>query len=381
MQWNLPMEVSMKLTVSSLLRSRRVLLPLAGALAVLLVTTSGFAGSFTIDVSSNEVGALPWVITAFANSSSPSADVYPVGAKDYYYFSLYDNGATHVYMSPGTASGIGLVNGASYHLRINGFSQIQDGTLFAPIYSGYQAGVTGDVRTDPKLDDGLILLGSPVTNATSAVIDYTTTITKGPYAVLGGAFATAPDITLYNGSAANPFVDSVTVGLDRFGAPERYLMSGVTLYGAAGNASSGAWGSSSEFLYDTGTTVTMVNQSIASAILGGSVIPIGSSDPLLPNYTLSSIRMAGLDGTSFATFQNVPIVVLSDTDLRWGGRDVIIGSNLFSDTSILFDGVSNKLIIEAPSIPIPTVPEPSTWVLLASGLFGVTCLVRRRTKD
>jgi hypothetical protein len=357
-------------------------------LLILLASTSGFATSFTVNVASNDIGELPWIITAFATSSSGGL-VYPVDATDLYYFSLYDTGADKVYMPSGME---GVANNNYNYLRMNGLSTIDTNTLFAPIYSGWQAEVGPITPVTPGSNPpDKILIGGPVTGVTSALIDYTNLIyrTGYPQNVGFGGWFEGVDITLYPDSAANPFKDSVTVGLFKDPNYDGYrpFMSDVTLIkgnlsviSAPDAAAADTKSTGIGFLYDTGTTVTILKESVANSL---GFHETAATTDLTPNWVLDSITMTGPDGT--ATFTNVPVVVRKDDPQYWtAGVDVIIGSNLFSDhigtgikTEVLFNGPGNVLYINAPSESAP-IPEPSTWILLMSGLVGMGYLARRR---
>jgi hypothetical protein len=301
------------------------------------------ADSFTVNVAGNNVGDLPWVITAFANGTDSTADVYPIGATtDYYYFSLYDTGATNVFLTSDLKGTSGIAEKGYNDLRINGFSQIDETTLYAPIYTGYEASVENSTFGTSTPDK--ILLGGPVTTTTSAKIDYTNPITRGPYSVVVGGYIT----------------------VNSSGSPDsRTMMTGGSLNGTLYD--------SYGFLYDTGTTVNIMSQTLAEAAFG---YPLTPTIDLFPNYTLASLEIAGISGTGVANFINVPIVVLADADTRLGVADAIIGSNLFADTSLIFDGPGRFLHIEAPSV----IPEPSAFLLLGTGL-GALALMRFRRRN
>jgi hypothetical protein len=82
--------------------------------------------------------------------------------------------------------------------------------------------------------------------------------------------------------------------------------------------------------------------------------------------------MSGLGGDY--TILNAQVFVDTSAVPFGGAADAIIGSNLFRQTSLLFNGPTNSLGIGVRDAV--TVPEPATWALLISGLL--TLSLRRR---
>jgi len=304
-------------------------------------------------------GAPPVMITAFVNQST--GDVYPAGQTDRYVFSLFDTGSTMVVVDPSNNNALLLSNGNTTTVRINGLSAIQDGTLYAPIYAippyGPPQAQVGGVGI--SLGSDKTLIGGPVTNQVSAVIDYTKTITKGPYGPPINASQSGPDITFYQASNSAGYTPAVQVALGRayqtftdsngVSHGQTYLMYNVKFLEGGNSVASPASGdlsaTSTKFLYDSGTTVTLISSSVATA-LGYSPgftpeFTFTVKGSLLPGFKLDSLTMTGLNGDT-CTVLNVPVLV--------GGTnyyDAIIGSNVFNQTKILFDGPGNTLGIGA----------------------------------
>lgn len=326
-------------------------------------------------------GVLPTMITAFANQAG--TDVLPAGATDYYVFTLFDTGSTRVYFDNSTAATLGVSNGMITDVRINGLGAINPVTLTAPIYAGQAQAEVQDVPVAllaPPLD--ITLIGGPVTNEVKAVIDYTTTITRGPYAYLGGQSVSGPDITFYSATGTPTFNPAIDLSLQAFGNTgaglgQRYWMYDVSFNeGASSVASPGAGdmgGTHTRFLYDTGTNVTLIRD-IWAATLGLTGTPdftMTVDGTLLNGYYLDSITMTGVGGTF--TVLGAPVLVTSSA--LGGSADAIIGSNLFAQNRLLFDGSGATLSIEGP-----TVPEPSTLVLVGLGMAGVIRRLRRAAR-
>ena len=334
-------------------------------LALLAVLMSGPAPALAQNITVNGspiVGMLPQMITAFVNLG----DVLPPGTTDYYVFTLFDTGSTRIYFDANTAASLGAANGLVTDIRINGMGAIDPGTLYAPIYSGQaQAEVLAIPISLPASPPNRTLIGGPVTNVVKALIDYTTTITRGPYSYLGGNVE-GPDITFYSAGSPVGFTPAITLSLqaignnptDDPGLGQRYLMYSFSFNEGPASVATPASGdlnvSGTRFLYDTGTTVTMLTAAKATelGLTGPPDFTQSMSDgSVLNGYYLDSITMIGAGGTY--TVLDAPIVVAASL----GGVDARVGSNLFSQAKLLFDGPAASLGISVVTANNPPVAE------------------------
>jgi len=336
------------------------------ALVLLAVWVSSPSAVLAQDITvsgSPKVGVLPIMITAFV-TQPPTPDVLPSYA-DYYVFTLFDTGSTRIVFDTTTAGTLGVSNGMVLDLRINGLGAIDAGTLNAPIYSGFQAQILAIPVSLPASAPNWTLIGGPATNVVKAVIDYATTVTRGPYAYLGGAYVDGPDIKFYPAGGSVGYTPAITLNLLAFGDTgsglgQRYYMYNISFNEGGLSWASPASGEISDdsgqrFLYDTGTTPTMLRQPLADALgLTGqqAEFQVTVNGIPLPGYYLDSITMTGVEGTY--TVLNAPVIVT--TDAMGGAADARIGSNLFSQAKILFDGPAATLgIISAANADNPPV--------------------------
>jgi hypothetical protein len=343
-------------------------------LAVLAVGPAAMSAQNITVSNSPKVGALPQMITAFV----VGGDVLPAGGVDYYVFTLFDTGSTRVNFDAGTAASLGVTNGLVTDIRINGLAAIDPGTLYAPIYAGQaQAEIAAIPVALPASPPDRTLMGGPITNFVKAVIDYTTTISRGPYAYLGGADVEGPDITFYPIGSPVGFTPAVTLSLEAFGSTsttdpglgKRYMMYNISFNEGSASISTPASGelnvAGTRFLYDTGTTVTMITA--AKAVELGLTGPADFTQPMsdgtdLAGYYVDSITMTGAGG--IYTVLNAPVVVAASL----GGIDARIGSNIFSHVKLLFDGPAATLgIIQPPSSNPPVADAGADQVIEATG--------------
>jgi hypothetical protein len=346
------------------------------------VAFGAHAVPLTVDGSGDVFGMFPIVSYGLVVDGD---DILPAGdSTGFGLFGLFDTGADGVYVNdngsnfffPGNddAGYLGISGTTTVDVRLNGLgATVQEGTnILSPIQEpgsafGAQVEVSGvAVGPEPLVD--ITLIGAPVANEIAALIDYTTPVTR---AVSIGSFV-GPDITFMQSADADAFTTDVELELTPFGTVgenaagedrgERYYLRDVALN--LGGAS--ALGTSYDLFWDSGTNVTLVSNAIALA-LG---LDLGTPDftgivggQTLSGFTLDSIIMSGLGGAY--TVMNAQIFVDPSLVPFGGAADAIIGSNLFSQTSLLFNGPGNTL-----GIGVTSVPEPETWLLLTAGLLG-----------
>lgn len=333
------------------------------ALVVLLAAlVSGPAAALAQDITvsnSPKVGVLPWIITTFI--TQPGNNVRP-GHFDSYVLSLFDTGSTRVAFDSLTASTVGLTANNVADVRLSGLGKINPVTLEAPIEAGFDAEVLA--VTLSLTDRDKTLIGGPVTNVVKAVIDYTKPVTRGPYEYFSGQSVTGPDITFYAAGSPVGFTPAITLNMQVTVDPtptpaegNRYLMKGVSFnkgsLSVSTSVSEDVNVTGKRFEFDTGTTVTMITDAKATA-LGLDLENPDFSQPMtgtpdLPGFYLDSIIMTGTGG--IYTVLNAPVV--STTSL--GGVDARIGSNIFSQVKLLFDGPAVTLGISLPPANEPPV--------------------------
>jgi len=323
------------------------------------ITVNGKTGS--------RVGKLPWIITTFV-TQPPDSTVLP-GHFDSYVFALFDTGSQYVAFDKSTGETLGFTYPIAspypiLNIRINGLGNIDPGTLNAPKDASLQAEVpTIAVRSNPYT---ITLIGGPVTSIVTAVIDYTKIVMRGPFDYFKSTEnpdgnVDGPDITC---NPTQSYTPKIVLSLQLMPS-HRYYMHNVSFNGESTSVTSPAeeidpQTSSARFEYDTGTTVTLVTQDLAAALgLTGTgrqrdFTTQMSDDPNATpwdGYYLKSITMTGEEGTY--TVNDAPVTV---SPISLGlGIDAIIGSNLFSQVRLLFDGPNATLGIDKPPANNPPV--------------------------
>ena len=292
-------------------------------------------------------GPLP--IVWYALTEPTGQDIYPLDPNPgaFALCGLFDTGATRIAINdlppPNRACGpnfgdsdtghLSLTANVTVNVRLNGLAmQASDGSI--PIgEQGSAAPAQLEIQgvvAEPRPED-VTLLGTPVTMAAVAVIDYTTTITTPTFVV-------GPDITLFVPGDPNVPTADVTLTLERYGTPERHYLSAVVF--AQGGATYQDQTGVVRFLYDTGTTPTIVGNNLATALGLGAATAIGSCLSGNNNrYEIDSITMTGSSGI----FRVENAVVCWDQASIFGPYEAVIGSNLFDQVTLVFNGVQNTL--------------------------------------
>ena len=337
------------------------------------------ATPFTVSGVPN-VGEMPWMVTALTN---PAGDnIYPLSPPGIaeYTFALFDTGSTKVVIRQPLADDWGIIDGTEVNVRIDGLNA---GTI-AGGYPIGQQGTPGEAEAEvgsihvENSTNPRTLIGAPVANNVEAYIDYTTLITRstltetytGPDMVFSNEdipFGADVMLPLVFGSVPSPNPYAWDVGA-------RYLMSSLSFNYGSNSENSGI------FLYDTASNVTLITPSIAGALgLSGSPdfsVYHNQSGAWLDGFYLTSITMAGTGGNTFEVLGAPVLVTLTDLDLK--GGDALIGSNLFSQTRLLFDGKEGTLGIDI--VGSEPIPEPSSMLLLGTGLGALGLITYRRRK-
>jgi hypothetical protein len=358
------------------------------ALAACLGAAGARAVPITVDGSADAFGLFPIVSYGLAESG----DILPAGPSGFALFGLFDTGSTGVainadgtnfFFGADDATNLGIAGTRTVDVRLNGLgATIQDGpnNILSPIgepgsTGGAQVQVS-QVAVGPE-PVGITLLGAPVANQIAALIDYTTPITR----TLSSGPIVAPDITFMQSADAAAFAPDVELELTPFGTigpnvdgedrGQRYYLRDVALNDGTLNTD----GASYDLFWDSGTNATIIGNAIAAALGLDLGLPdftgiVGGQT--LAGFTLDSIVMSGLGGDY--TILNAQVFVDTSAVPFGGAADAIIGSNLFRQTSLLFNGPTNSLGIGVRDAV--TVPEPATWALLISGLL--TLSLRRR---
>lgn len=366
------MEKGISLSIGKVIGGGRLYLLLILVAALAISPSAVLAQDITVS-NSPQVGVLPHMITAFV----VGGDVLPTGSTDYYVFTLFDTGSTRINFDAITAASFGVTNGLVTDIRINGIGAIDPVTLYAPIYEGQaQAEVLAIPVSLPTSPPNRTLIGGPVTNVVKAVIDYTTTITRGPYDYLGGGNVEGPDILFYTAGDPVGYTPAITLSLESFGTYDpgsglgkRYLMYNISFNEGSASISTPASGelnvAGTRFLYDTGTTVTMITAAKATEL--GLTGPADFIQPMsdgteLDGYYMDSITMTGAEGVVY-TVLDAPVVVAASL----GGSDARIGSNIFSQVKLLFDGPNATLGIGEVSNSEPVANAGIDQVIEATG--------------
>ncbi len=355
----------------------------------------------------HQFGPLPKHVSYLVNTAGATEDVYPVGGTNcgapcLYVFSLFDTGSPLVVIDNATTSLLGITLTPNplwdVDVRVNGLGAL-DASLLAPFGTPGAAGGaqahSGVIRVAPRSDTiteeeirtdasgtpigGYVsvnynLIGAPVANKIVARIDYTTTITKGPWTFGAAPFTiTAPDIQFYQpGDPAIP-APALTLFLEGFGTvsdpstgsldQRRFLQNVTFTEGSHSVYDDQTPGSPVRFLYDSATTYTVISQAMATALGVSPTSPnpaAGCSSLDTSNFvTLDSVTIVGMNSShQLATYRinNAEVCVdVAGTVITTnypdpanpGGPprivDAVIGANLFDQAKVLWDGPRSTL--------------------------------------
>jgi hypothetical protein len=218
-------------------------------------------------------------------------------------------------------------------------------------------------------------MGYPITHLVVATIDYTTyrevdgydfypgLTTAGNSNIAGFQKFTkvyGPDITFYEpNDLAIPYSQfGLFLELERWGMPERYGLKNLTFKEGTAEVSNLQLAGNKFLHYDTATTITIINNDIASQL--GLVAGAGTFDCFTTNdnlgYVIDEVTMNGPNGTY--KIQNAMVCWDESRIVSSGVVAAVIGSNFFDQVPVLFDGPRNRLGIGIPAT------TPVTWIVI-----------------
>jgi len=363
-------------------------------LSLLLLPALLHAASITVDGTGDTIGQLPVVTYGLAEQTPSGEDILPSGPSGFFLFGLFDTGSTGVainadgtnmFFGADDATNLGIAGTRTVDVRVNGLgatNQVDPTTVTAPIGapgSGFEPEVqVSSVAVGPE-NVPITLLGAPVANQVAASIDYTTTVTR----TISSGSILAPDITLMSAADAAAMTTDVEVALTPFGSVgqnadgedrgQRYYIEDASM-NSGGNSVTGF---DFDFFWDSGTTATILSTEIANFLGLDLLNPdfVGTvAGNLLSGFSLDSIVLNGIGGSY--TVNNAEVFVDPSVVPFGGAADAILGSNLFSQTRLLFNGPGNTLGIgDGTATP---VSEPGLPALLLVGLAGLIASRRLR---
>lgn len=344
--------------------------------------------------SGHQFGPLPKHVSYLVNTSGASEDVYPVGGTDcspfcYYLFSLFDTGSNVVLLDSTLTSthGLTLTPGTDWDVdvRVNGLSAVNASTLNAP-YG--QPGTSGgaqahsdvlriaprsltvleeETRTDasgtplgpPAVGVNYMLAGTPVAKEVVAHIDYTTTVTRGPWTFATPFIVTAPDIEFYQPGSSGIPSPALTLFLDGFGnastpatgnVDQRYFLQNVTFTEGTNTVYDNQTPTSPvRFMYDTGTTFTVINQAMATAL---GVAPTSPS---------TTAKCSSLDTANFVTLDSVTVVGMNAANQ--------LATYRVNNAEVCVDVAGTVITTHYPDPANPTGPALTVDAVVGSNLF------------
>ena len=314
------------------------------------------AQTHVVDGAGHIAGPLPVIF--YALTEPTGRDVYPLGDGGFSLFGLYDSGSTKVRINasppPNRVAGPNWNNSDTGHLRLSGIqtvnlrlnglnARLSDGNIpIGPSGSNFEPQVeVRNIAVKPERVD-VTLIGAPVINQLVAHIDYTRTISdpsgvKGPYIDLywpNDSRIPRPALMLQLEKFGNP------VSTDGATAGHRYLLRNMTF--KQGNNAVSDREQAFKFLFDTGTTITIVNNRIANvlglAAMSASFNCYGGRNN---GYTIDSVMMSGTQGT-----YQIHHAAICWQDSATRNHDAVIGSNFFDQVELIIDGPQQLLGIK-----------------------------------
>lgn len=350
-------------------------------------------------------GPLPKHVSFLVKTTGGVEDVYPVGGTDcsncLYLFSLFDTGSNLVVLDNATRTlhGLSLTPGTAWDVdvRINGLSTL-NASLFAPFglpgTAGGAEAHSGELRIAPRnitlLEEevrtnaagtpigGFVgvnyaLIGAPVANKVVARIDYTNPVTRGPWTFGTPFIVTAPDIQFFESGASGIPSPTLTLFVEGFGSAsalttgttdQRHFLQNVTFTEGASNVYDDQTPASPvRFLYDSATTFTVISQAMASTLGATPASPNPAAECKSTDTSnfvqIDSVTVVGMNASNqLATYQvsNAEVCVdVAGTVITTNYPnpanptgppltvDAVIGSNLFDQADVLWNGPERTL--------------------------------------
>lgn len=332
-----------------------------------LNSASSTGGGYQIIVDGSRYRFGPLPVIYYALTAPSGDDIYPLGDGAFALFGLYDTGSTKVRISkemPNRISGVNWDNSDTGHLRLNKVEIVNirlnglnrrsaNGNIpIGPPDSANEPQVeVRDIAVKPE-NTNVTLIGTSVINQLVAHIDYTNIIADPAieYAQTG---VRAPAIDLYWPNDSSIPATNVTLQLEPFGnqvstdgatTGRRYWLRNVTFQNNDNFVSDKQ--SAFDFLYDTGTTLTIVNNEIANRLGLSSMSPTFDCYRGTNNgYVIDSVIISGDNGSYQVNNASIcraqESIIISDAD-------AVIGSNIFEPVAIVLDGPQALLGIVNP---------------------------------
>jgi len=310
-----------------------------------------------VDGSGHLYGPLPVIF--YALTALDGIDIYPLGDDAFSLFGLYDSGSTKVRINnlypPNRVSGPNWNNSDAGHLKLTGVETVNlrlngvnerrsDGSIpIGPLGSGNEPQV--DVPKLAVMPDevDVTLIGAPVVNQLIAVIDYTTLVTDQAMEYAGTGVR-PPSMYLYWPQEVKP-TPGISLKLESFGnlvsadatPGYRYWLRDVDFQ--HGNSVANDQLMKFDYLFDTGTTMTLINDRVASSLaLSSAEADFDCFGKTGAGYYLDSVTMHGFEGSY--TIKNAAVCWAQD---KIATGDAVIGSNFFDQVQIIVDGPGNIL--------------------------------------
>lgn len=331
------------------------------------LTDIGAALDIVVDGTGHTAGPLP--AHFYALTDPTGADIYPLGGGSYSLYGLFDTGSTKVRINdlapPNRIAGpnfgdkdtghLGLAAITTVNIRINGLNARLPGGGIPMGPPGSASPAQADISSiavKPEAVD-VTLIGAPVANRVVAYIDYTRSVTDAPCC---GVSVTGPYIDFFlPGDPGIPAADlnltlepfGGTVSTDGATVGQRYWLRNVVFqHGDKVVADHPAAADPIDFLFDTGTTLTIVNNRVAGMLElapgGGSFNCYGGTRN---GYVIDAVTLFGTGGTYRIDHPSIcwqESAIMTPTVV-----DAVIGSNFFDQVQLVVDGPGNRLgIIE-----------------------------------